>query len=123
MALPRPMPSVPTEVSSSAPLMLNRKGARFFPILSSTVPMGSQLSIKERYTWRSVLAEGLWLTIATVVADRFSGQIGKTQIGDTQSIYKYSAEVTLTPEIASSLSVGETASCISFPAKASCFVD
>jgi len=46
------------------------------------------------------------MKIATVVSDRFSGQVGDKPAGDRSS-YRYSVEVTLTPEIANSLTVAE----------------
>jgi len=45
------------------------------------------------------------VAIATIVADRYSGRVGKKLSGDTQYSYKYSAEVPLTPEVARSLSI------------------
>ena len=43
------------------------------------------------------------LTIGTTIVDRYSGQIDKSKINDTQSTYNYSIEFALTPEIADSL--------------------
>jgi hypothetical protein len=45
------------------------------------------------------------VAISTIVADRYSGRVGKKLGGDTQYSYKYSAEIPLTPEVARSLSI------------------
>lgn len=47
------------------------------------------------------------LAIGTRIVDRYSGQIGKSTIKDTQSIYDYSVEFTLTQELADSLRLAE----------------
>lgn len=47
------------------------------------------------------------LIISTTIVDRYSGQIGNSQVKDTQSVYNNSAEFELTPEIADSLRVSE----------------
>jgi hypothetical protein len=47
------------------------------------------------------------LIISTTIVDRYSGQIGNSQVKDTQSIYNNSAEFQLTPEIADSMRVSE----------------
>jgi hypothetical protein len=43
------------------------------------------------------------LTIGTTIVDRYSGEIGRSKINDTQNIYNYSIEFALTPDIADSL--------------------
>ena len=43
------------------------------------------------------------LMMGTTTVDHYSGQIDKSKINDTQSIYNYSLEFTLTPDIAESL--------------------
>jgi len=47
------------------------------------------------------------LTIGTTVVDRYSGQVGKSSIKDTQSTYDYSVELALTQEIANLLRMVE----------------
>ena len=47
------------------------------------------------------------LTIGTTIVDRYSGQIGKDTIKNTQSIYDSSVEFELTQEIADSLRLAE----------------
>jgi hypothetical protein len=50
-----------------------------------------------------VKVHGCRMRIDTTIADRYSGTIGRKQVGPTQNLYRISAEFLFTPEIAQSL--------------------
>jgi len=47
------------------------------------------------------------LTVGTTIVDRYSGQINRSNVNDTQSIYNYSIVFGLTPDLADSLQIIE----------------
>jgi hypothetical protein len=52
-----------------------------------------------------VKVSGCRMRVDTSIADRYSGTIGRKQVGPTQNLYRISADLRLTPEIAQSLRV------------------
>ena len=52
--------------------------------------------------------EGCELRIEAVVVDKFAGTVGKRPTGDLQDTYRYSAALTLTPDIAGNLALIES---------------